>query len=82
MKTFYLSLVGPFYGLYLTVKATDEWVVRKWANQELGPKVWCDSYTEEQLQKSDEKNINITGKTVIIDEDSRVADDKVGFDYR
>lgn len=45
LKTYYVSLVGPFYGLGLCVRAVDEGVVREWANRELG-NLWCSVYGE------------------------------------
>ena len=81
LKTFYLSLVGPLYGYYLEVRAKDAETVRRWANQELGPKVWCCEYASEELQKHS-ITPNLIGKLVIIpaEQDYEITR-KIDFDY-
>ena len=79
MNNYYLSLVGPLYGLYVRVKAPNKWVVRKWANQQIGPKIWCDVYTTEELA---EYTVVTVGHKVVIPEDTPIEEDVIiEFDY-
>ena len=50
MKKYYVSLVGPFSGYYLTVKAKNKKVVRKWVNFRLPSLLQPFIYTQKEVK--------------------------------
>lgn len=83
MNTYYLSLVGPFYGLYLKVKAESSENVRNWAAKHLGSKIWCSVYPEKELTKEVYQglmaieNVQVVGKVVRLEKNGT----DIAYDY-